>query len=155
MAQAIDFDPWLVAWLNARVPELGSRVAPYTAPQAGGTGGGLPHCLYVEVSMTRIQSAQGPTGLARCRVQVDVWSPDKGEAKAIADKIAGVRDDAGLDGFRGEITRAGVGRLKVQRVQMLDGFTDQDDPEHGTAAGEFRVSRDYEIWFEEYVRPIV
>lgn len=95
----------------------------------------LPAASYQIVSEDRPHSSQqGPLKLVAARVQVDTWALTQSDAYALAEEIRKV-----LDGYVG--TSAGVVFQNIVLDATREFFETEPD--------EYRVSRDYRVWFVE------
>jgi hypothetical protein len=152
VASTLDIEPYLCWWIEQRVPGLVGKIGPAAIDQAvTGT------CLtYQRISSRRIRSLNGgPTGVSLPRIQLDVWSRLRDDARAIADKICGTKEDPGLDGLSGLMGDPANPRVYVQSASLAHDFEEYEQPVHGEGSGQsglYRCSRDYIIWFEETLR---
>lgn len=149
----LDVAPYLVAFVEARAPELKGRVA----PAADECGLAPPFCLYTRVGGYRPNDHAGATGVSVVRYQVDVWDADRDRGVRLADAITGTRaDPGGLDNYRGRLPAAGVGgrAVFVQHARLLDGFEDAPPAAHGEHTTLHRASRDYRIAFNERLEAV-
>lgn len=147
-AATLDVEPFLVAWVEAQVPELAGRVFPHR----DGLQHAPPYCLYSRVSGGRVGSQVGPAGTSVVRVQVDVWDTRREAARGLADRIEGWPGRPGLNGLRGWLTLGGRA-LFVQSAAAVGEFETDDRP--AGAAGDvvwYCCSRDYRIGFTETLR---
>ena len=149
MATTLEIEPYLRQWLTVRVPALAGRVYPFTGVQDAGE----VYCVYQRTKGRRYGDQEGPDGLSMALLQIDVWAHRRKDAKAASDKICGTADDPGLAGYRGAmVAPALAGSVWVQRVTHSDESEDDVEPEQGEERGWVRVSREYEIFFEETLR---
>lgn len=140
MAEVLSIETVLLPWLAARDPRLLAKVFPMAAsPPAVG-----PYCTFFRVSTDTYGHLKGQTGVSWARMQLDFWSQDHAEARSIADKIAGDKEDPGLRGFRGL-----MGGVNVQVALRVDESDDYEDPDDGTELGWYRVRADYKIVWNE------
>jgi uncharacterized protein DUF3168 len=109
---------------------VGARIHPVVLPQ----GESRPSIVLTEISGMGDHHAQGPSGLARNRYQIDGYAQTADGADSIARLV-----QARLDGFKGM-----MGAVKIQGA-LFDTWRDDYDSE----AELFRVSSDYVIWWEE------
>jgi hypothetical protein len=109
---------------------IGARMYPVILPQDPT----YPAVRYAVVSAPREHDHDGPNGLVRARVQVDVYGVTYASVKAVKEAIRGR-----LDGFRGNMAGVTVGSAHL--LSERDGFED--------SAGVFDVSFDFSIWFHE------
>lgn len=110
---------------------IGTRVYPVTIPQ----NPVFPVITYQRISRLDVASQDGPSALARGRIQVDVWAKTYDQAAAVG---AAVRRR--LNGYRGPVE----GQEDVQGIR-LETNRDEYDPE----ALLFRHSADFYVWHEE------
>jgi len=98
--------------------------------------------VYSRISGQGDHHMQGPSGLARPRVQVDCWAQTADAADALARKVK-----ARLDGYRGEVL---WGENSPQEAVPVKGiFFDSEREDYDETAKLFRSSKDYFIWFAE------
>ena len=101
----------------------------------------LPYVVYQVVSRLHEQHQGAAAGLARARVQIDVWGSSYAEADSVAEQIRDV-----LDGY------AGVEASTTIERAMLD---DDNDTEQVPTSGDERstagVSSDYLVWHRESI----
>lgn len=147
MPSTLDYEPFLTQWIKDRVPALGGRVYPHMGVQDE-TG---PYCTYLRVSGQRWGDQDGPDGASRIQIQIDVWCQVRQPAKQAADKICGTMEDKGLDGFHGNVTVAKIGTICIQRARLVPGtdFEDYEEPQQGEERGWFRISRTFDIVYNE------
>lgn len=107
---------------------VGTAVYPQAAPQNLEP----PFITYARVSAERLRSFDGPSGLARPRMQVDCWAAGYRQARQLADATR-----RALDGWRSPAD--GVPGA------MLESDRDLHEPENGL----HRVSMDFFFWHEE------
>lgn len=113
---------------------VGQRVYPMVAPP----NGTLPAIVYQKISGVRVQSHDGPTGLARPRFQFACMAATYTAAKGLANAVR-----ACLDGYSG--TTDGV-RTFVALLQMeMDVYSYETDE----AANSFTVLVDFVVWHSE------
>lgn len=108
-----------------------ARIYPVTAPQ----NVTKPYAVYQRIGGIRNRSLDGPDGLARPRYQIDAWSLDIDEARAIA---AAIR--RAIDGFRGQSAGLTIGEILMDDEPF-------EDFEPDTLL--YRVSADYIVWHNE------
>lgn len=143
-----DLRPGLRAYLlaDSNISSIvgGARVYAIKLPQ-GETRASI---VYSKISGIGDYHLQGPSGLARPRIQIDCWAPD-------ADGIAGPDASAALgrlvkeriDGFRGSMP---YGSDSPQAsVEVLAAFLDSEREDYDDTAKLYRTSLDYLIWFRE------
>lgn len=134
----------LAAWIEAReeAVAVGAKVYPWgKAPQQTAT---KPFVLYHRIYGGRVRSLEGPSGVSRPRIQLDVVGRDYMVVRRLA---AGIRQ--ALEQIdHGET----MGGRRIQVAVANDEF-DADDgdvrPHHGDEQTEHRVTIDLEIWFDE------
>lgn len=134
MTALVDLRPGLRAYLLADTDISaavgGDRVYSLILPQ----GQKQASIVYSKISGIGDHHMQGPSGLARPRMQVDSWAVDQDEANALARLVKGR-----LDGFVGQ----------MDTVTVLGTFFDLDHENYDDNVGMFRVSQDYFVWFSE------
>ncbi|MBA2627184.1 MAG: DUF3168 domain-containing protein [Gemmatimonadales bacterium] len=111
---------------------LKGGVHPLILPQ-GTTA--FPAITYQRIATVRVRSQEGPSGLARPRVQVDCWAKKFDQSAELG---AAVRHR--LDGYRGPVP----GSEDVQSIELV---TDRE--EYDPQALLHRHSADYYVWHEE------
>jgi len=109
---------------------VGDGIHPVHLPQ----GFRLPAVSYQRISGPRIRAHEGPSGLARPRIQVDCWAETYAAAKELARRVR-----QSVDGWRGE--SAGIRINDVSVVTEMDGY----EPDTGI----WRVQLDLIVWHEE------
>lgn len=114
----------------------GARIYPVRLPQ-GITAASL---VYNRISGVGDHHMQGPSGLARPRIQIDAWAPTADGASALADLVK-----ARLDGYRGEMG-SGPAVVTVHGV-FFDG---ERDLPFDDASKLYGVSRDYFVHYREF-----
>lgn len=122
------------AAIAAAVAEVGGtkwRVYPVRLPQAT-TGASI---VYNRISGQGDHHMQGPSGLARVRMQIDCWAPSHDTSTSLADIVK-----EAIDGYQGM-----MGSVFVQGV-FFDGERDLDFDD---ATKFYGVSRDYMITYAE------
>jgi hypothetical protein len=128
-----DIRPALRAFLlaDAAIAAIvAARVYPVVLPQ-GERG---PSIVYTRVSGAGDHHMQGASGLARVRMQIDVWASTPDLAAPLANLVK-----ERIDGYRGP-----MGAVPVQGVFFADEREDyQPDIDM------HRMSRDYLIWYDE------
>lgn len=128
-----DIRPALVAFLLADsgiAAVVGTRVCPMRLPQ-GVKGDSI---VYTRVSGEGDHHMQGPSGLARVRMQIDAWSKTIPAAAALANLVKEL-----IDGYQGT-----MGLVEVQGI-----FFDGEREDYDDTAEMYRVSRDYIIVYAE------
>lgn len=124
-------DPAIAAVVGARAYSL---ILPQGQKQAS--------IVYSKISGIGDHHMQGPSGLARPRMQVDSWAVDQDAAVALAGLVK-----ERIDGFRGQMP---YGSDSPQAyVTVLGVFFDLDRDLYDDQVGMFRISQDYLIWFSE------
>jgi hypothetical protein len=116
----------------------GERVYSILLPQ----GQKAASVVYSKISGIGEHHMQGPSGLARPRIQLDCYATDQDIAVALGGLVKGR-----IDGFRGEMPY-GMDSPQAS-VTVLGVFFDMDREIYDDAAGLYRVSQDYLIWFSE------
>lgn len=110
---------------------VATRVFPLTLPQKVT----FPAITYQRISRLDVGSLEGPSALARARVQVDVWAKTYDQAAAVG---AAVRRR--LNGYRGPV----AGQEDVQGIRLE---TNRD--EYDAEALLYRHTADFYVWHEE------
>jgi hypothetical protein len=118
--------------INAAVG--GSRIYPDEMPQ----GVVAASIVYQEIGNVGDHHNEGPSGLARPRMQITAWAQTKDVAYAL-----GLLIKNRLDGFKG-VMGSGGAAVTVQGMFFVDGRNQKDD-----AAGLFGRQQDFFLWFEE------
>lgn len=113
---------------------VGQRVYPVVAP-AKAT---LPAITYQRISGMRVQSHDGPTGLARPRFQFACMAKTYSGAKTLANAVRRC-----LDGYGG--TTDGVRAFVILLQMEMDVYSYEDDE----AASSFTVLVDFVVWHSE------
>lgn len=134
----------LAAWIEALsvCTAVGAKVYPWgNAPQATAT---KPFVLYHRVYGGRVRSLDGPSGVSKPQIQLDVVGRNYLVVRRLAADIREALEavDHGYD----------MGGRRVQVALPLDDV-DADDgdvrPHHGDELTEHRATIDLEIWFDE------
>jgi hypothetical protein len=113
---------------------VAGRIYPKRAPQ----GERRAHIVYHRISGAREHSQDGPSGLARPRIQLDLWAPKYADVRTRADAVR-----VALDGFAGSIGEA-PGAVNVNAVFLEDEDDDWDDDR------ELHMYRqDFTVWHNE------
>lgn len=121
------------AAINAIIGAMpNTRVYPVRLPQ----NPTLPAITYFKVSGRRVHSSNGALGLSGPRFQIDCWASKYEDAHALAELVR-----KRIDGYSGV-----MGSETVQGV-FFESERDLYEPE----PDQYRVSRDYFIFFEESV----
>jgi hypothetical protein len=127
-------DASISASVQSTAHDLG--VYPIRLPQ----GRVKPSIVYSRISGVGDHHNEGPTGLARPRIQIDAWAQKADQASILADQVK-----ARIDGFKGSMVYGNAGaEVIVQGV-----FFDSEREDYDDGAKLYRASRDYLIWFEE------
>lgn len=108
----------------------GERVYSLVLPQ----GQKLPSIVYSKISNIGDHHMQGPSGLARPRMQIDCYALTQDAAVELAQMVK-----ERMDGFQGD----------MDTVNVLGVFFDLDRDLYDDPSGLFRVSQDYLVWFRE------
>lgn len=112
-----------------------TRMYPVRLPQ--GTNGAS--IVYNRISGQGDHHMQGPSGLARIRMQVDTWSTDLDVATSLANLVK-----EAIDGYRG-VMGSGEASVMVQGVF----FESERDLPFDDVGKLYGVSRDYFINYED------
>jgi len=112
----------------------GSRIFPMRLP----AGIKKDSIVYTRVSGEGDHHMEGPSGLARVRMQIDAWSKTIPGAVSLANLVK-----ERIDGFRG-VMGSGAAAVTIQGIFFESEREDYDD-----VAELNRVSRDYFIVYEE------
>lgn len=107
---------------------VGNRWYPQWAPEDDT----LPYGCVSTITRTREHNMDGPSGLVKCRIQVDVFAQTQRAADQIGDLVRLV-----LDGYTGTVT-AGAESIYLDAV-LLD--NDLEDVEREDEPSEDRVAR--------------
>jgi hypothetical protein len=129
----------MVGYLRGQPPVAalaGDRVSPYGAHQ----GETYPRATYYRQTAGRGSTLDGgPDGLVRALVQVDAWALRDAQAVDLANAL---RDC--VHGFRGR-----WGDVAVQAAFLMDESDLWEDPDFGGDQPVYRVSLDFEVWYQE------
>lgn len=136
-----DIEVVLVPWLEARDTRLADKVFPLADAKPGVAG---PYCTHSRVTTGRYHHLAGYSPCSWARLQLDFWSTDDAEARAVASKVAGDQADPGLDRFRGD-----MGGVFVHGAIRVDSGTDSEVADDGTETVWHRVRADYELAWKE------
>jgi hypothetical protein len=123
---------------------VGTRIYDVKTPQAGA----FPRIRLQRVSEVEFMHLRGSANVFRARVQVDAIAQEKsgvdalGSARAVDAALHGPGDGSALGGWQGEI---GSPPFRVWMVKPID-VREMYDAE---ALTQFKVMRDYEVWFSE------
>jgi hypothetical protein len=117
----------------------GARVYSARLPQ----GQRLASIVYTRVSGIGDYHMQGASGLGRPRFQIDAWAPLQDDATALANLV---KDR--IDGFRG-VMADDASPPAVTPVTVQGAFQVDEREDYDATVELHRVSRDFEIWFEE------
>lgn len=114
------------------------RIYPVKLPQ----GQVLDSIVYSRISGMGDHHMQGPSGLARVRIQIDCWSQSANAATVLANLVK-----ERIDGFKGsmEWDESSPGNAIVVQGIFFDSEREDLDQEVEL----YRMSRDYLVWFEE------
>lgn len=115
---------------------VGSRIYPSRRSDSNRT---TPYLVYSEVSADTIRSLNGPSGLAKTRVQTDAYSPKKAIARLLGRDVRLALD--GYDGMMGLTETVMVQGVTLEDRQDLY----EEDPQL------HRRRQDFFIWYEEEV----
>jgi hypothetical protein len=127
----------LASYLEAHAlvsPLVGSRVYPEVLPQRPT----YPAIVYQRVTTARVRSFDGPSGLARPRIQLDCYGSTYAQAKAVAAAVRLALDHKTFD----------AGLVHVQGA-FLEDERDVRESEGRDVDDERRVSMDFFVWHEE------
>jgi hypothetical protein len=116
----------------------GSRIYPVKMPQ----GITLTSIVYSRISDIGDHHMQGPSGLARPRVQVTSWATTVDAATTLGNLVK-----ERLDGYRGEMLWGGSS--PQEGVIVLGIFFDSAGEQYDDTAQMYGVRQDYFIWFRE------
>lgn len=114
---------------------VATRIFPNKTP----VGVTYPCVTYFKVSDIPASDMNGCTGLTKARFQVNAWSFDYGNAKAIADAIR-----KRLGSFRGT-----MGSTQIDAIQRLDGGDITDKKLAVDSSIPHGVRGDYEVRYRE------
>jgi hypothetical protein len=117
----------------------GRRIYPMLLQQ----GQKQPSIVYSTISGEGDHHMQGPSGLARPRIQIDAWAQTADAATSLANLIK-----SRIDGFQGEIAYGSSSPQSTVKVRGI--FFAGDRDLYDDVAKMYRVSRDYFIWFAEF-----
>ncbi|MDQ7019615.1 MAG: DUF3168 domain-containing protein [Robiginitomaculum sp.] len=116
--------------IEAAATALSDRIYPLQIP----AGAAFPNAVVQRIATRRDATLGGPNGVARVRVQVDIFAKTQLQARALADAVRGL-----LDGFAG--TQSGV----VVQDSLLENEHDLFDEQTGI----YRTILEFQIRFEE------
>lgn len=122
---------------------LAATVATRWSPQWVPEDDTLPYGCVSTISRTRAHNMEGPSGLVKARVQVDVFAATQRSADQIADRVR-----LCLDGYVGTVT-AGAESLTLDAVLLdndLDDVEREDEPSENRVA---RVTLDFLVFYRE------
>jgi len=125
----------IVATLAAAATTAASRIHPKVLPQ----GVTLPAITYQRLSTPRVNSHDGPSGLAFPRFQINTWAETYAAAKTLADEIR-----AALDGTTGVWDS-----VVVQRCELEDEGDLQPVAIEGVSRRRHGIRQDYVIAHQE------
>lgn len=117
---------------------VGQRVYPIKLPQ-GITASSI---VYTKISGLGDHHMQGPSGLARNRVQVDSWAATGDAATALALLVK-----ERLDGFHGSMLWGSNSPQASVTVRGI--FFDNENEFYDDTAKLYRASQDYFVWYAE------
>jgi len=121
---------------------VSTRIYPLLAPDDAT----YPNVTYQKISAPRINTHDGPSGLAVCRFQINSWAVTTASkhgyqaAKEIADAIR-----VAIDG----VSFAAWGTVVIQHCTLLDESDVFDPSPESEEIRVYGVRQDYEIWSEE------
>lgn len=98
--------------------------------------------VYSKISGLGDHHMQGPSGLARPRIQIDSWAKEIDDAVTLSGLVK-----ERIDGFRGSILWGEDS--PAEAVVVLGIFFESDREDYDDTAKLYRVSQDYFIWFRE------
>ena len=123
---------------------VGARIYPQIAPQ----NSPFPRIVYQRVTTTHIEHMQGSSGLARALIQVDSYSPNYDEAKALSEAIRlllqPVRSATVVIGDGTDAKNYFIGGIHLTNTQDL-----YEVPTDAGEIGLHRVRQDWGIWSDE------
>lgn len=114
------------------------RLFPVKLPQ----GETRDSIVYSRISGLGDHHMQGPSGLARPRIQIDCWAQSLDAAVSLANLVK-----ERLDGFKGSMLWGDNSPAEAIVVQGI--FFDSEREDYDDTAKLYRVSADYFIWFAE------
>ena len=115
-----------------------TRIYPIKLPQ----GQILPSIVYSRISGLGDHHMEGPSGLARPRIQIDCWA----QSADAADNLARLVKDR-IDGFRGAMPWGENSPEEAIQVQGI--FFESEREDYDDAVKLYRSSKDYFVWYEE------
>lgn len=116
----------------------GSRVYPGVLPQ----GVVAASVVYNLISEETDYHAQGASGLAWMRIQLDAWA----QTQDVAVQLANAVKDR-ISGFQGAILFGSNSPQQTANVQAI--YSDSARDDYDATAKMYRRSRDYIVWYEE------
>lgn len=105
----------------------------------------LPYLTFGISSRPHESSLSGASGLARARVQLDVWSDLSTETESIADDVRML-----IDGYRGTLGSGG-NTIVVRNVFLDDEESSSEARTDGTGVALYRHRMDWILWHTETV----
>lgn len=115
-----------------------TRIYPVVLPQ----GMKLDSIVYTRVSGQGDVTNDGPSWLVRSRVQVDAWSQQMSSAVRLANLVK-----ERIEGFRGPYSYGS--NSPPDEIIFRGVFLENELDSYDDAAGLYRMSRDYSVWFAE------
>jgi hypothetical protein len=116
---------------------VSTRVYPLTIPQDIA----LPAIAYQRISGPRISAHDGPTGLARARIQVTCQASTYTAAKGLAMEVR-----QALDAFRGSVTTEGDELVEVEASFLANEWDGYE-----TVTGQSTIRVDFMLLYKEDV----
>lgn len=116
----------------------GARIYPIKLPQ----GQVQPSIVFMRVSGLGDHHMQGPSGLARSRIQIDCWAQSAQTAVELANLVK-----ERIDGFRGSMEWDDDSPGNAVVVQGI--FFESEREDYDDAVKLYRVSRDFFVWYAE------
>jgi hypothetical protein len=107
----------------------------------GDTG---PFIIYQRISSERWRHINGPTGMVQAMMQIDIYTGDYNETKALALQVETL-----LDGFRGTVAYGGDSPRATLRFGGISLQNDVDIFDQTDEPFLCRVSQDYLITYEQ------
>jgi hypothetical protein len=120
---------------------VSTRVYPLTIPQDIA----LPAIAYQRISGPRIAAHDGPTGLARARIQVTCQASTYTAAKGLAMEVR-----QALDGFRGSVTTEGDELVEVEASFLANEWDGYE-----TVTGQSTIRVDFMLLYKEATNPSI
>ena len=113
---------------------VSTRIYPLTIPQDIA----LPAIAYQRISGPRIAAHDGPTGVARARIQITCQAPTYAAAKGLAMAVR-----QALDTFSGEVTVSG-NKVMVEAAMLANEWDGYE-----VVTGQSTVRVDFQILYKE------